>query len=206
MRKIDEEFLNAASSARSDTVEYVRVLLEQGADINCQTEKDTLRNNSLSEGVTALILAAKTNQPDLVALLLTNGANAELTDNAGRQAIHYAAIHDDAMVIKELVAHGCDVNSLDNESRTPLHISLSRLLSNVMPGFSIDAPVFLLKNGADVTNQSKNGVTAMDIVQEWMANTSKCPDELMVLMKTKYEDSVLTDMIDSSEQQNSLDF
>ena len=47
---------------------------------------------------------------DKVKVLLGHKGNHELTDNAGRTALHYAAMHGKLDVMRALVDEGADVN------------------------------------------------------------------------------------------------
>lgn len=72
-------------------VPLCRVLLNHGANINAAT----------NDGVTALMMAAQNEKADVVAYLLSRGANTTLKDAAGKTALDYATNTNlDADVIK----------------------------------------------------------------------------------------------------------
>ena len=86
--------LAAASSAGGPVnMPLVQLLLEHGADVNAQVSGTTTysmrisRAPSSNEGMTALHVAALTDNTDLVRYLLTKGANAGIADAAGRKPI-----------------------------------------------------------------------------------------------------------------------
>ena len=61
--------------------ETVKLLVEKGADVNA---KDT------NEGFTPLMMAAALNQPEIVKILLANGADKEAVDDDQDKAIDHA--------------------------------------------------------------------------------------------------------------------
>ncbi|MEJ2754135.1 MAG: ankyrin repeat domain-containing protein [Chloroflexota bacterium] len=80
-------------------------------------------------GETPLIPAAARNLPEIVALLLVNGADIDHQDNLGRTALHYAAFSkyggiSSPAAAKLLIDHGAALDIEDNEGLTPLDIAL----------------------------------------------------------------------------------
>lgn len=68
------------------------------------------------------------------------------TDPLGRTPLHLAAIAGRMNAVKDLVAHGADVNVRLPTGETPLHLALAE-------GHG-DVAVFLIRNGADVNAKS----------------------------------------------------
>jgi ankyrin repeat protein len=100
--------------------EAAKLLIERGADVN-QPDPEL--------GETPLIPAAARNLPEIVALLLENGADIDHQDNLGRTALHYAAFSkyggiSSPAAAKLLIDHGAALDIEDNEGLTPLDIAL----------------------------------------------------------------------------------
>jgi ankyrin repeat protein len=98
------------------SVKSVSVLVAAGAEVDA---KD-------SQGLTALLLAAKEGRNDVASELLNNAASVYVVDNKGRTALHHAAIgrNADAM-IDTLLAAGAPVTARDNEGQTPKDLALA---------------------------------------------------------------------------------
>jgi ankyrin repeat protein len=73
------------------------------------------------EGKTPLHLAAESGRKDIAELLLTKGAEANLTDHQGRTPLHLAALGDHREVAELLLAHQADANAKATGGKTPLH-------------------------------------------------------------------------------------
>lgn len=55
-------------------------------------------------------------------LLKTDSTLLELRDESGQSALHYAALANKPALIELLISEGIDVNTQDNEGRTPLTV------------------------------------------------------------------------------------
>lgn len=83
----------AANSYDSDhTIKILTLLIQHGADVNLQDD----------QGYTALMLAARTNRPEVVRFLLGHSANPELTNHEGKTALAIAQSSNHAAVIHVL--------------------------------------------------------------------------------------------------------
>lgn len=128
-------------------------------------------NSHGTEGTSALHEAVKSN-PNLVPLLLENGADVHIqsSDRSGRKtALHYATTNWGATyaesdsirentcldTIKLLLNHGADVNSRDSTGRRPLHC-----VRGDRPAYREVADV-LLSHGADINARDANGWTIL---------------------------------------------
>ena len=76
------------------------------------------------EGLTALHLAIQHGRRELVARLLTRGANRSIGDDYGFQAIHHASQTGDVEIIAKLLRMGEDPGVRTNSGMTPLLIAL----------------------------------------------------------------------------------
>ena len=137
--------------------EVLRVLLEKGANINAKTNR----------GLTPLMLATAdiNGYPKLknVFLLLESGADAGVTNNAGKRTADYL----NEMLLKlceigtpeeveQTIKIGADVKAVDKDNWTTLHIATWR---NNNP----EMLRVLLENGANsiIEARDKNGMTAL---------------------------------------------
>jgi ankyrin repeat protein len=133
-----------ASTSTGDNSEIIQMLIQHNADVN----QKALGNNS---GQTALIFAAKNNNPENVRELLSHGANPNEKDDGGLTPLMKAVIHsrdeNGAKIIQLLIDNGANPNEmLDDNGQTPLMMASRRENS----GKNIET---LVDNGAaDINN------------------------------------------------------
>lgn len=120
----------------------IRLLLERGADPNA----DFL--------VKPLHLAAADDQPALLELLLSYGANLESRISCHdsppqpcQTPLHVAVNYGHISAAKVLVKWGADMNGTYHDGMTPLHLAAQM-------GY-LDMAAFLLLHGADITAETK---------------------------------------------------
>lgn len=114
---------NAAllAAVQSGDLNAAKAAIEAGADVNIRD----------SGGITPLMLAAKgdrpnekspeaTDHPNVVRLLLENGANVNATTDSGFQALFWAARYGHAEAAKVLLESGADVNAKDKDGMTAM--------------------------------------------------------------------------------------
>jgi ankyrin repeat protein len=95
-----------------------RFLLEKGADVNAQAK----------DGISPLMLAAVSGQPDMVKLLLEKGAKVGLTDERGWTALSWACKWgEDVESVEALLAGGADLNQSTDKGETPLAMAKERM-------------------------------------------------------------------------------
>lgn len=148
------------ASRSSDTLfdDVVSCLLNHGADINLP----------MNGKYTLLMSASSFQQVGLVNFLLEQGANVLLKDKDGNTALHFACgIWNSAScacdVLNCLTENGADINAIRNDNCTPLMLASSR-------GY-VDQITFLIKHGANVHLQDKNGDTALHHAARNMNNS-----------------------------------
>ena len=108
------------------------------------------------DGATALHLAVTTADPQVVRLLLNEGANPGAKDDYGVTVLHYAVSSQrgkDADVIGLLLDAGADAAAVDEYGRTVLHFVSSLLTEEAMRE--------LLEAGADPFAVDENGRTVL---------------------------------------------
>jgi len=142
-----------------------------------------------NNNITPLHFAVQEENGATVALLLANGANANVVDKAGGAApLHFAAQRDDSFIVKLLLATGAIVDVKDKKGYTPLfaaaingHREIADLLlvngANVNAknniGWTplylaaqqghIDMMKLLIANGADVNARDKDSRTPLHL-------------------------------------------
>jgi ankyrin repeat protein len=171
-------------AAMSGQTEIVRLLLDEGADVN-------ITMKSSSSGKTALMQAAINNRSEIVELLITEGADVNQTESdSGYSALHFATQGSSETSVKTLLENGADPNLQAKDGRAPLHIAakfrffeiaeelltagaminlpdnegLTPMMVSIIDGrdaFISDTVRFLLHYGADPNWQDSNGSAAL---------------------------------------------
>ena len=122
-----------------DHLEFIKILLEHGADPNLRTKDDTLTRTIFTmqwffeSGATPFVRAAQSGDVELMKVLLAHGADPKLATDFGDTALSAAAgigwvegvtyehsTADNLAAIKMLLDLGLDPNSANRDGRTPL--------------------------------------------------------------------------------------
>ena len=122
-----------------DHLEYLRLLLDRGADPNLRAKDNTLTRTIFTmqwfyeAGCTPFVRAAQSSDTELMQLLLDYGADPFLTTDNGDTALTAAAgigwvegityersVNENVDAIRMLLDLGLDPNAADKEGRTPL--------------------------------------------------------------------------------------
>jgi ankyrin repeat protein len=114
-------------------------------------------NRLAPDGFNLLGLAAFFSHPDIVDLLLENGADVNLAAANPMKvtAMHAAASSRQTGIIAKLLAHGADPNKVQHGNWTPLHQAAAQGLEDMVR--------LLLKHGADPTIITDAQETAKDM-------------------------------------------
>jgi ankyrin repeat protein len=105
-------------------------------------------------GVRPMVFASARGHSGVVALLLSHGVDANDDDDLGRTALHFAAMHDRADVVRVLVGRkGTWVDALDSNDDTPLHLA-ARMAGR-------ETVRVLLRHGANASSKNKLGITPL---------------------------------------------
>ena len=139
--------------------DLVSCLLNHGADINAP----------MNGKYTALMMACRSQHVRLVKFLLQQGANVQVKDKDGKTALHFACELTftwkpaSCDLLNCLTENGADINALRKDNRTPLMVASSC--------GGVDQITFLIKRGANVHLQDKNGDTALHHAARNMNNS-----------------------------------
>jgi len=118
----------------------VKLLVEEGADVNAR-----------SSGLTALHIAAAEGQKEVAHLLLDKGADPDSSGIVGHRPLHRAAWHGHAEVAALLLGAGATADARDESGNTPLHMARSLAVARL-----------LLEAGANVNAKNEDGLTPFD--------------------------------------------
>jgi len=121
-----------------------------------------------TEGYTPLHLAVR--RPDnekAIELLLQQGADVNIPDPAGRNALLVSVGSNQKEYIELLVSKGIDIDSQDNDGNTALHYPLMNVLKNKMYlPYSKEIVKIILEEGADPHIRNNGGKSPMDLAVE----------------------------------------
>ena len=152
-----------AEAAFNANTEMIRALLDAGADPNAAGP----------DGQTPLMLVARTANVDAAKLLLEKGANPNAKETQrGQTALMWAAAASQAPVMRELLAHGAEVDTRSaTDLMTPLVSSepraqprppggMTAMLFSVREG-CLDCVKLLVEKGAKIDLPDPEGVTPL---------------------------------------------
>ncbi|KAG5999230.1 hypothetical protein E4U43_002197 [Claviceps pusilla] len=126
-------------------MEIVRILLENGADVN----------STCSIGRTPLTLAARRGRAGVIDLLLAHGADMTATNHSGCSALLIATKRRHCPAVEALLCHGANHSTTDRHGRTALHLACEN--------GDMDIANLLLARGADHTLRNKRGWSPLHV-------------------------------------------
>jgi ankyrin repeat protein len=120
------------------------------------------------QGYTPLHLGVQaSDNENAIELLLQHGADVNILDPAGRNALLVSVGSHVKDYIELLISNGIDINSQDNEGNTALHYPMMNVLKNkgYLP-YSKEFVKTLIGEGADPYVRNKDGKSPMDLAEE----------------------------------------
>jgi ankyrin repeat protein len=107
---------NLVQAVYQDNFESVKSQLQSGADINKPQDM-------WSEQASILHFAVRLNRPEMVRLLIEEGAAVNARDGDDLTPMHIASWYGNLEMVKLLVESGADIRASSNDGRTPLSCS-----------------------------------------------------------------------------------
>lgn len=135
------------SAIDSDDFDLIKILIEQGANLNAQLDD-----------ITPLIYASIENKPQMIKFFLSKSVQINSRDSKlGLTPLHFAIANGAFDSAKLLIESGADVNSLGFDNTTPLILASEQN--------SLEIVSLLLSKGADPTIKGPDNYTARMIAQ-----------------------------------------
>jgi ankyrin repeat protein len=97
-------------SSGTDDLAMVKILVENGADVNGESDEINPEINGYGNFLT---YAAESNQLDIMEYLIAQGANVNAVDGTGDSPVSKAILSGNLDALKCLVEHGADLNDKD---------------------------------------------------------------------------------------------
>jgi ankyrin repeat protein len=157
------------TSARLTQESKAKLLIAKGIDIDAQSDSSLsslkidnqlegygIDQSMVTSGKTALMFAVREDDLDMIKLLVTAGANVNLSDNKGQTAIIHACRSGNSENVTLLLDSKADPNSVDDVGETALMLATQADNLNLVKA--------LLAKGADTKFRNDNEKTAADYV------------------------------------------
>ena len=107
---------NLVQAVYQDNFESVKSQLQSGADINKPQDL-------WSEQASIFHFAVRLNRPEMVRLLIEEGATVNARDGDDLTPLHIASWYGNLEMVKLLIESGADIRASSNDGRTPLSCS-----------------------------------------------------------------------------------
>ena len=166
---------NIFLAVKSDKIGLLKILFENGADINQKkgNGQNLLHEASASDSIrvatflidrgigledtyteymwTALHMASWYGSIEVAKLLIERGAKIDCKDHKNKTPLHWAARYNQIKMTKLLLDNGANIEARTTEKQTPLHIAVLGLSNSVIAE--------LLRRGADVSAKDEDQKT-----------------------------------------------
>ena len=145
-----------------ENIEMVKLLIENGADVNALLNIDTKNliekglavNTSTKDGLTTLMFAIMEKKNiEIIKLLLEHEVDVNVFVNNGETALMLAIYNENIKLTKLLLEYGADINISVKSGETALMLAIYNE--------NIKLTKLLLEYGADVNASTKDGDTAL---------------------------------------------
>lgn len=126
-------------------------------------------------GNTPLMIAIAKQNPIIVDLLIKRGANAEtINPNNGQTALHVAALKNikSIQIALALIAENADINSIDADGNTPLHIAAKN--------GNVHICQLLIVEGANKNAINNSGETPLNLANNALATLPNINQDVML--------------------------
>lgn len=171
--------LHIAVSLDPTNIEILRLLLDQGADVDIRGDKP--------QGETPLHIAAQHGKLAAAAFLVTRGAEIKATYADGETALHRAAGSGEAEMVQWLLEHGAEIEARRNDGDTAISLAaiyghrrvvevlvengvtdleLARSMLYAAGGGHLDVMRVLKIHGAHIDGRDTSGTTAAHMAAE----------------------------------------
>lgn len=163
MLKSNPEYADLMSAIRERDIEHVRRAI---------TKNPWLVNFDRTEGYgSPLAMAALSNQPDIIDLLIDSGADVNAKGRWGGTPLHWAAWRGSADAVDALIHRGANVNAKsDNDGSTPLFWACRGSREGFWSRNNHSATVrILLDSGANPEMVNRDGFYAVSIASDEVA-------------------------------------
>jgi ankyrin repeat protein len=166
--------------ANGNTPLHIAVLYRRAENLDEVLKVNPNVDEINAEGYAPLHLAVMwSNNEKAIELLFLEGADVNILDPMGKNALLVSIGSHQIGYIKLLVSTGIDINSQNNYGNTALHYPIFNVLKNKMYlPYSKEIVKNLVEEGADPNVKNKDGKTPMDLAVESEEN------ELINLMKS----------------------
>jgi ankyrin repeat protein len=160
-------------SGRVSSLQFVRVLVERGAEINLRMKSNGHRGKFGKKGTTAFMCAAGTGDIAFLRTLLELGADPKIPNDIGWTPLMMASgigtgssgdsggtEEECLQAVKFLIANGANVNAIDKKGETAMHGAAYKTMPSVVK--------YLAESGADINiwiKPSKDGRMPLWIAQ-----------------------------------------
>ena len=109
-----------------------------------------------ANGDTALLLAVRRKDIDMVRILVDYGTSVDIRNGEGQTPLHIAAGEGDEVLVKYFYGVRASANVIDNQDRTPMHLAAEYGHANIIE-------LLADKFKASIFERTKDGSTLMHI-------------------------------------------